>query len=71
MQVDINDAKIHLCELINRVLKREEVIITRDNKPLIRLVPYTEEKTKRRGGQLKGLIKISDDFDAPLPEGFF
>ncbi len=29
---------------------------------------YSEEENIRKGGQLKGLMKIRDDFDAPLPE---
>lgn len=68
MLVNIHDAKTHFSQYINQALKGEEVVIARGGKPLIRLVPYTEEAQFRRGGQFKGLIKISDDFDAPLPE---
>jgi prevent-host-death family protein len=60
-------AKIHFSKLINRALKGEEIIISRSGEPLIRLVPYSREESVRRSGQLKGLMKISDDFDAPLP----
>ena len=68
MLVNIHDAKTHFSKFINQALKGEEVIIARDGKPLIRLVPYAEETQARIGGQFKGLIQISDDFDAPLPE---
>ena len=68
MQVNIHDAKTHFSQLVNQALKGDEVIIARDGKPLIRLVPYAEETQIRRGGQFKGLIEICDDFDAPLPE---
>lgn len=68
MLVNIHDAKTHFSKFINQALKGDEVIIARGGKPLIRLVPYTEEPQIRRGGQFKGLIQISDDFDAPLPE---
>jgi len=68
MLVNIHDAKTHFSKFINQALKGDEVIIARGGKPLIRLVPYTEETQIRHGGQLKGLIHISDDFDAPLPE---
>ena len=68
MLVNIHDAKTHFSKFINQALKGDEIIIARDGKPLIRLVPYTEETKTRRGGQFKGLIQISDDFDAPLPE---
>jgi prevent-host-death family protein len=67
--VNIHEAKTHFSKLINQVLQGEEVIIARGGDPLVRLVPYVKEvSSKRKGGQLKGLIKISDDFDAPLPE---
>lgn len=69
MLVNIHEAKTHFSKLINLSLQGEEVIIARSGKPLIRLMPYQEEEKKtRQGGQLKGLIQISDDFDAPLPD---
>lgn len=68
MLVNIHDAKTRFSKLINQALKGEEIIIARDGQPLIRLVPYTEEPATRKGGQLKGLIQISDDFDATLPD---
>lgn len=68
MLVNIHDAKTHFSKFIEKALKGDEVIIAKGGKPLIRLVPYTEEPQIRRGGQFKGLMQISDDFDAPLPE---
>lgn len=68
MLVNIHDAKTHFSKLINRALKGEEIIIAKGGKPLFRLVPYSEEVETRRGGQFQGLIEISDDFDAPLPD---
>jgi len=68
MIVNIHDAKTQFSKFINQALKGEEIIIARDGQPLIRLVPYTEETQIRKGGQFEGLIQISDDFDAPLPD---
>lgn len=68
MLVNIHDAKTHFSRYVNQALQGDEVIIARDGKPVIRLVPYTEETKVRQGGQFKGLINISDDFNAPLPE---
>lgn len=68
MFINIHDAKTHFSKYINRVLKGDEIIIARDGKPLVRLIPYSEEPQKRHGGQFKGLIQISDDFDSPLPD---
>jgi len=66
--VNIHDAKTHFSKLINQALQGEEIIIAKGGQPLIRLVPYTKETALRKGGQFAGLIKINDDFDAPLPE---
>ncbi|OGT60672.1 MAG: hypothetical protein A3E85_02225 [Gammaproteobacteria bacterium RIFCSPHIGHO2_12_FULL_45_12] len=68
MLVNIHDAKTNFSKLINKVLKGDDIIIARDGKPLVRLVAYSEMINERHGGQLKGLIEISDDFDASLPE---
>ena len=68
MLVNIHDAKTNFSKLINQVLKGDEVIIARDGKPLVRLVIYSESVNQRHGGQLRGLLKINEDFDAPLPE---
>lgn len=68
MLVNIHDAKTHFSKIINQALKGEDIIIARGGIPLIRLVPYAEEEQVRHGGQFKGVIHISDDFDAPLPD---
>jgi len=70
MIVNIHDAKTHFSKYIEQVLKGDEVIIAKGGKPIIRLIPYSEEPQIRHGGQFKGLIQMSDDFDAPLPETF-
>ena len=64
---NIHEAKTHFSKLVNQALKGEEVVIARGNEPLLKLVLYVENRAPRKGGQLKGLMKISEDFDAPLP----
>ncbi len=49
-------------------MQGDEVIIAQDGKPMVRLVPYQERKTPRQPGRLRGLIRISDDFDAVDPD---
>ncbi len=68
MLVNIHDAKTHFSKYITQALNGEEIIVAKSGKPLIRLIPYTETTEVRHGGQFRGLIEISDDFDAPLPE---
>jgi prevent-host-death family protein len=67
MIVNIHEAKTHFSKYIQDALIGKEVIIAKGGKPLIKLVPYNVSTEERVGGQLKGLIEISDDFDAPLP----
>jgi len=36
--------------------------------PVARLVPVSSRKPVRQLGAYRGLLKIRDDFDAPLPD---
>lgn len=68
-QVTLEEAKIHLSDLIEQALAGEEVVIAEGAKPLVRLTPLLEQKGRRRIGGASGLIKyMADDFDAPLDE---
>jgi prevent-host-death family protein len=67
--ITIHEAKAKLSELIEKVLRGEEVIIAKRDKPLIRLVPFAEGGSARRIGTAKGRIRIHEDFDS-LPDGF-
>lgn len=66
--VNIHEAKTKFSHLIDLALKGEEVLIARRNVPLIKLMPYEEKSTKRKGGQLKGIMIVEDNFDDPLPD---
>lgn len=66
MQIfNIDEAKIHFSKLIDSVIRGNEIWITVTGKPVAKLVPVNK-KPKRRFGVLKGKVKISKDFDAPL-----
>jgi len=69
MQVNIHEAKSQLSRLIQRSLDGEEVIIARNNLPVIRLQAIKPPVQKRKLGSLQGLIKsIEPDFNAPLDD---
>ncbi|MBN2886761.1 MAG: type II toxin-antitoxin system prevent-host-death family antitoxin [Chromatiaceae bacterium] len=69
-QYTINEAKAQLSELASRALAGEEIIIARDNHPLVRLVPVQLPGQARKPGSGKGqLLWMSPDFD-DIPEGF-
>lgn len=67
-QVNIHDAKTNLSKLIDKVLKGEDVVIAKSNKPIVKLVMIDELKNKRKLGSAKGQVIIADDFDEPLED---
>ena len=67
MQVKVHAAKTQLSQLIEAALRGEEVIISRGDKPVVKLVPV-EKKAFKFGmlaDQLKGEIP---DFLEPMSE---
>ena len=69
--IDIHEAKTNFSKLLRSVQLGEEIVIAKAGKPVARLVPITKQSVTRKPGTAKGLIKISPDFDAPLPEDLF
>lgn len=67
-QVNVQEAKTHLSELIERVRRGEEIIIAKAGKPVARLSPVVQQSEPRRPGHDAGQVVIAPDFDAPLPE---
>ncbi len=68
-QLNIADAKANFSKLVDKALLGEEIIIARDNKPLVKMVPIEIPKKIRNPGSGKGqLIEMSDDFDQPLDD---
>ena len=68
MQLSLQEAERHLAELINRVAGGEDVIITRNDGLSFKIVPFQRKKPRPVFGSAKGLIKMAEDFDAPLDD---
>jgi prevent-host-death family protein len=66
--VTIHEAKTNLSRLIAEVEKGGEVVISRRDKPVARLVAVTPERKARQAGRMAGLINIGPEFFEPLPE---
>lgn len=66
--INTHEAKTHLSKLLEQVARGEEIIIAKAGKPIARLIGYEQPKHERAGGHWKGLVRVSDDFDAPLPD---
>jgi antitoxin (DNA-binding transcriptional repressor) of toxin-antitoxin stability system len=61
----LKDAESKLAILIERALAGEEIILSLDGKPLVKLIPLEQKAFKKRvpGGSWKGKIKIAENFD--------
>jgi prevent-host-death family protein len=64
---NIYEAKTSLSRLVERAASGEEIILSKAGKPLAKLVPFRQPREPRQPGGWEGKVRISDDFDAPLP----
>jgi prevent-host-death family protein len=66
--IDINQAKHRLPELVEQTITGNEIILTKDGRPVAKIVGIPKPKKQRHFGAAKGLIKISADFEKPLED---
>jgi prevent-host-death family protein len=66
--VSTHEAKSQFSRRLRRVAAGEEITIANGGVPVARLIPVPAPKPERKLGFLRDTIKISDDFDAPLPD---
>ena len=70
--IDIQEAQTRLLELLSFVSAGNEVTVTQEQKPVMRLVPIISNGGKQRvAGLHAGMGWMSDDFDVPLPDEFW
>jgi len=61
---NIADAKARFSELVQKAMVGDEVIIAKDNKPVVKLVPLAIPGKARKPGSARGQIWMAPDFDA-------
>ncbi|MEH3116525.1 MAG: type II toxin-antitoxin system prevent-host-death family antitoxin [Methylorubrum populi] len=62
--VSLREAEADLSRLIEEAAQGQPFVITRDGRPLVRVVPAEAEAPRtRRIGSLVGQISVPDDFD--------
>jgi prevent-host-death family protein len=64
---NLYEAKTSLSRLVDRAAAGEEIILAKGGKPLAKLVPCQKPGQPRQPGGWEGKVRISEDFDAPLP----
>jgi prevent-host-death family protein len=67
-RVNVAEAKARLSELIEAALDGEDVVISRRNKPLVKLIAVQPGAGAPKFGILRGRIWMSPDFDEPLED---
>jgi len=68
-QFNVAEAKARFSELVRKALLGEEVVIAKDNKPLLRLVPVASKEPRKPGSARGKILAIAPDFD-DTPDDF-
>jgi antitoxin (DNA-binding transcriptional repressor) of toxin-antitoxin stability system len=64
---NLSEAKMSLSQLVDRAASVEEIILSKAGKLLAKLVQFRRNAEPRQPGGWEARVRISEDFDAPLP----
>lgn len=69
--IGVEEFKVKCLELMDHVAESgDEIVITKDGRPMSRLIPYREGEGLPFG-RLQGEIEILDDIVSPMPSSWF
>jgi antitoxin (DNA-binding transcriptional repressor) of toxin-antitoxin stability system len=68
MQVSLTEAAQNLSDLVKAAINGEEVILLNGDRPIAKITSVEPKRRPAKAGSAKGLVWMSDDFDAPLEE---
>jgi prevent-host-death family protein len=63
-QFNIHEAKTQLSRIVSRVEAGEEIVISRDGRPVAKVVRLDSSVRRSRRGSLRGKIAFADDWDS-------
>ncbi len=70
--IDISELDITVSELMARLTRNQEIIITSSNQPIAKVTAVSEPAItapqRRQGGQSDSIVWMSPDFDEPLED---
>jgi len=66
--VNIYEAKTRLSQLVDKAAGGQDVVVSRNGKPLVRITRLESPKRTIKFGVLRGKVTVRADFDAPLPD---
>ena len=67
-QVTPEEAQQRLPELLQAAMNGESIVIAIDSAHSVQLVPVAKRHGQRQFGSARGMVRIADDFDAPLED---
>ncbi len=67
-RVDITETPQRILELIQAAEQGDEVIITKNQQPVIRLISLAEDQPRPTFGSAHGQVHMRDDFDDPIDD---
>ena len=67
-EIELEKAKAQLERVIQTALDGQEVVITQNQEPVLKLVPVPRSNGRRKAGSAKGLVSMAEDFDEPLED---
>ena len=65
---NVHEAKSNLSRLLQKTAAGERIIIMRDGEPVAELIPYREERQKRRLGFATGQVEMTEGWDRPMSD---
>lgn len=68
VKVNMREAKSQLSQLAERAWNGDNVVITKNGKSYLDLLPHVDTPRARTPGRLKGAIRMSADFDKTLDD---
>jgi antitoxin (DNA-binding transcriptional repressor) of toxin-antitoxin stability system len=70
LEINLAEASKDLSSLLELALKGEEIVILKDDQPVVKLVaiPPIKKRWPAKAGSAKGLVTLSDDFDEPIAD---
>lgn len=71
MMIDVQETQTDLLKLLQMAMQGKDVMIVEKGAPLVRLVPMRATARRRIAGLHKGAMRMTADFNEPLPDEFW
>lgn len=68
ISLNITELRQRFPDFLNRVESGEEIILEKSGHAIARIIPIKSKRKRRKLGQEKNKIWMSEDFNEPLPK---